>query len=127
MATSTTTSSGIDKLLSNRKLFINGEFVDAESGKTFSVINPATGEEICQVAEGDAADIDKAVKAARAAFDTGPWSKFSARERGQLLMRLANLISENEETFCRLGVLDKGKPISEARAAARPLSNGRLK
>ena len=58
-----------------RKLFINGKFVDAASGKTFPTFNPATGEVLANVAEGDREDINRAVKAARAAFDTGAWSK----------------------------------------------------
>ncbi|MGV3483319.1 MAG: aldehyde dehydrogenase family protein, partial [Planctomycetaceae bacterium] len=64
--------------------FINNEWVPATSGKTFATINPATEEEIAQVAEGDAADIDRAAKAARAAFDSGEWRKMDARDRGRL-------------------------------------------
>src|SRR6267154_2700154 len=64
------------------KLLINGKWVDSASGKTFPTINPSTGEVITQVAESDAADVDKAVAAARAAFDKGPWRKMSAAERG---------------------------------------------
>ena len=60
------------------KILINNRWVSSRSGKTFSTINPATGEEICQIAEADAADVDEAVKAARNAFENGPWSKMSA-------------------------------------------------
>jgi aldehyde dehydrogenase (NAD+) len=65
------------------RLLINNEWVDSVSGRTFPTINPATGEEICQVAEADAADVDRAVKAARAAFNDGPWRKLSAAERAR--------------------------------------------
>ena len=70
--------------------FINNEWVPAASGKTFATVNPATEEEIAQVAEGDAADIDRAAKAARAAFDSGEWPKMDARDRGRLLYKLAD-------------------------------------
>ena len=80
-----------------------------------ATINPSTGEEICQVAEADAADVDKAVKAARAAFE-GPWRKLRASERGRLLHRLADLIEENADELARLETLDNGKPISVAKA-----------
>ena len=68
-------------------MFIGGKWVDSASGKTFATINPATGEVICQVAEGDKADIDLAVKAARKAFEAGPWPKMNAAERGRLLQQ----------------------------------------
>jgi aldehyde dehydrogenase (NAD+) len=97
------------------KLLINNRWVPSESGKTFATINPSTGDEICQVAEADAADVDKAVKAARAAFD-GPWRKMRASERGRLLYRLADLIEANAEELARLETLDNGKPLSIAKA-----------
>ena len=93
---------GSDQLVKQTKLYIDGKFVDAESGKTFGVINPATGEEFAQVAEGGKADIDKAVKAARRAFESGPWPKMSARDRGRLLMKLSNLINENTEELAAI-------------------------
>ena len=104
------------------KLLINNKWVDAESGKTFSTVNPATGEEICRVAEADAADVEKAVKAARAAFDRGPWRKMSAADRGRLLNRLADLIEQHAEELAQLETLDNGKPLAVARAADLPLS-----
>jgi len=61
--------------VSNQKLFINGKWVNSISGKTFATLNPSTGQEICQVAEADSADVDLAVKAARKAFESGPWKK----------------------------------------------------
>jgi aldehyde dehydrogenase (NAD+) len=97
------------------KLLINNRWVPSESGKTFATINPSTGEEICQVAEADAADVDKAVKAARAAFE-GPWRRLRASERGRLLYRLADLIEANADELARLETLDNGKPLSIAKA-----------
>src|SRR5271156_4414840 len=87
------------------KLLINNRWVPSESGRTFATINPSTGEEICQVAEADAADVDKAVKAARAAFEQGPWKKMRAAERGRLFLRLADLIEKDSETLARLETL----------------------
>jgi len=98
------------------KLLINNRWVPSESGKTFATINPSTGEEICQVAEADAADVDKAVAAARAAFDHGPWKKMRASERGRLLHRLADLIEQNADQLARLETLDNGKPLTIAKA-----------
>jgi aldehyde dehydrogenase (NAD+) len=98
------------------KLLINNRWVASESGRTFATIDPSTGEEICQVAEADAADVEKAVRAARAAFEHGPWRKMRASERGRLLHRLADLIESNAEQLARLESLDNGKPVSVARA-----------
>ena len=98
------------------KLLINNRWVSSESGKTFATVNPSTGEEICQVAEADAADVDKAVQAARRAFDQGPWKKMRASERGRLLHRLADLIEQNADQLARLETLDNGKPLSIAKA-----------
>ncbi len=103
------------------KLLINGEWCDARSGKTFATVNPATEEVIAQIAEGDAADIDAAVKAARRAFESGPWSKMDARDRGQLIYKLADLIEANFDELSALESLDNGKPISDSRAADFPL------
>ena len=97
-------------------LLINNRWVPSESGRTFATINPSTGEEICQVAEADKADVDKAVKAARAAFEQGPWKKMRASERGRLLHRLADLIEKDSETLARLETLDNGKPLHVAKA-----------
>ncbi|HKP73685.1 MAG TPA: aldehyde dehydrogenase family protein, partial [Pyrinomonadaceae bacterium] len=73
------------------QLFIDGKWVDAESGKTFTTPNPATGETLAEVAEADKADVDKAVAAARRAYE-GKWSRMSARDRGRLMYKLAQLI-----------------------------------
>jgi aldehyde dehydrogenase (NAD+) len=95
---------------------INNRWVPSESGRTFATINPSTGEEICQVAEAGAADVDKAVAAARAAFDQGPWKKMRASERGRMLERLVGLIEQNADELARLETLDNGKPLSIAKA-----------
>jgi aldehyde dehydrogenase (NAD+) len=102
------------------KNLIGGKWVDADSGRTFDVFNPATGEVLAQVAAGSKSDVDKAVAAARKAFD-GPWSRFSARERGKLLFKFADLIEENADELARLEVLNNGKPIREVLAADLPL------
>ncbi len=103
------------------RLLIDGQWVDAVSGKTFETLNPATGDVIARVAEGDKADVDKAVKAARRAFETGPWRKMSARQRGRLIYRLADLIEEHKEELAQLETLDNGKPINDSRNADLPL------
>jgi phenylacetaldehyde dehydrogenase len=104
------------------KMLINGQWVEAASGKTFPVYNPATGEVMTQVAEGDREDIERAVKAARAAFETGPWSKMTASARGKLVWKLADLLEENLEEFAYLESIDNGKPLAVARAADVPLA-----
>ena len=105
-----------------RKLFINGKFVDAASGKTFPTYNPATGDVLANIAEGDREDINRAVKAARAAFETGPWSKMSPAVRGRLIWKLADLIEKHGEEFAQLESLDNGKPLTIARVADVPLA-----
>jgi phenylacetaldehyde dehydrogenase len=105
-----------------RKMLINGKWVEAASGKTFPTYNPATGEVLARVAEGDREDIDRAVKAARAAFESGPWSKLTASERGRLVWKLADLIEQHLEEFAELETLDNGKPLKVARAADVPLA-----
>lgn len=95
------------------QLLINNEWVESVSKKKFATINPATGEVICEVAEADAADVDKAVQAARKAFN-GEWRQISATARGNLLYRLADLIEENLDELARLETLDNGKPINDS-------------
>ena len=90
--------------------------------KRFSTFNPATAEVLSQVAEGDREDIDRAVKAARAAFETGWWSKMTASERGRAIWRLGDLIEKNLEDFAQIESLDNGKPLKVARAADVPLA-----
>src|SRR5215468_11410377 len=94
----------------DQPLLIGGKWLDSVSGKTFPTTNPSTGEEICQVAEGDKADVDLAVKAARKAFEEGPWPKMAASERGLLLNKLADAIEKNKEELAALESLDNGKP-----------------
>src|SRR5712672_2014956 len=95
------------------QLFIDGQFVDAESGKTFKSPNPATGETFAEVAEADKADIDKAVAAARKAFE-GKWSKISARDRGRMIYKLSQLIEAHAAQLAELETRDNGKPIKES-------------
>uniref|UniRef100_A0A8C6DUB9 aldehyde dehydrogenase (NAD(+)) n=1 Tax=Moschus moschiferus TaxID=68415 RepID=A0A8C6DUB9_MOSMO len=93
------------------QIFINNEWHDAVSKKTFPTVNPSTGDVICHVAEGDKADVDRAVKAARAAFQLGsPWRRMDASERGRLLNRLADLIERDRTYLAALETLDNGKP-----------------
>ncbi|MEE9405199.1 MAG: aldehyde dehydrogenase family protein [Algisphaera sp.] len=100
-----------------KKLLINGQWQAAKSGKTLDVFNPASDEVVAQVAAGDAADIDLAVKAARQAFDTGPWSKMTASERGRLIWKIGDLIEQNADELANLETLDNGKPFGVAKAA----------
>lgn len=109
-------------LAQTRKMLIDGQWVEAASGKTFPVYNPATGEVMAHVAEGDKEDIDRAVRAARKAFESGPWRKMSPSERGQAIYRLANLIEQHVDEFAQLESLDNGKPLTLARAADVPLT-----
>lgn len=105
-----------------KKLLINGEFVDAVSGKTFEAFNPATEEKLTDIALGEAIDIDRAVEAARRAFDEGPWPKMTPAERQRILWRLGDLIEENLEELAWIESLDNGKPVKVARAADVPLT-----
>jgi aldehyde dehydrogenase (NAD+) len=104
------------------KLLIDGKWVDAASGKTFETVNPATGDVIAKVAEADKADVDKAVIAARRAFETGAWTKVTAAERGRMLNRLADLVEQHAEELAELETLDNGKPIRDSKGADLPLS-----
>jgi phenylacetaldehyde dehydrogenase len=104
------------------KLLIDGKWVEAASGKTFPVYEPSTGEVIGHAAAGEAPDIDRAVAAARRAFESGPWPQMTASERGRLVWKLADLIEAHTEDFAELESLDNGKPISVARVADVPLS-----
>jgi aldehyde dehydrogenase (NAD+) len=95
------------------KLFIDGQWVDSESGKTFTTPNPATGETLAEVSEADKADVDKAVTAARRAFE-GKWSRMSARDRGRLLYKLSQLIEQHAAELAAVETADNGKPIKES-------------
>jgi aldehyde dehydrogenase (NAD+) len=97
--------------VTDQKMLIDGKWVDSASGKTFETINPSTGDAICRVAEGDKADVDLAVKAARRALESGPWAKMSGSQRGRLLNKLADLIEAHSQELAALETLDNGKPI----------------
>ncbi len=105
-----------------RKLFINGQWADAASGKTFDTPNPATGETLAKVAEGDAEDINRAVRAARHAFEDGPWGRMTPSDRGRLIWKIGDLILDHADELAQLESLDNGKPVGVARAADVPLA-----
>src|SRR5467141_691258 len=105
-----------------RRMLIDGAWVEAASGKTFPVYDPATEEVIAQVAEGDIEDVERAVRAARRAFDAGPWRKVTPSERGRMLWRLGDLLEARLEEFAQLEALDNGKPLKVARVADVPLA-----
>lgn len=100
--------------VADRRMLIDGKWVDSVSGKMFETINPATGDIVCRVAEGDKADVDLAVRAARRAFESEPWAGMSATRRGRLLYKLADLIEANARELAALETLDNGKPISDS-------------
>ncbi|GAA2882140.1 aldehyde dehydrogenase family protein [Nonomuraea rubra] len=104
-----------------RQLFIDGRWVDAASGKTFTTPDPATGETLARIAEADAEDVERAVKAARRAFE-GPWSRLTPSERGRMIWRIGDLILEHLEELAQLESLDNGKPLAVARFADVPLA-----
>ena len=106
------------------KLIINGEAVDAASGRTFETHNPATEERITTVAEAGVEDVDRAVKAARAAFESGPWPKMKPGDRARVLHRLGDLILANADEIARLETMDNGKPIFESRQIDIPMVAG---
>ncbi len=110
-----------------RPMLINGKWVNAASGKTFPTYNPATGEILAHVVEGDREDIDRAVAAARTAFDKGPWRKLSPSERARLVWKLADLLEKHAEEFAQLECLNQGKPLTLARVADIPVSIDQLR
>jgi aldehyde dehydrogenase (NAD+) len=126
MATATPTKARTVKpptVKEQQPLFIGGKWQDSASGKTFPAINPATGEAICQVAEGDKADIDLAVKAARKALESGPWARMDAAERGRLLFKLADLVEKNAEELAALESLNCGKTITDSKGDVQGVCN----
>jgi phenylacetaldehyde dehydrogenase len=121
----------IDPLVSRRtadfvsqdhRMYIDGRFVTAASGKTFPVYNPATGDVIAHVPEAEEEDVNHAVLAARRAFDDGPWTRMSPSERGRLLWKLGDLLEQNLNEFAEIESVDNGKPYSVARVADVPLA-----
>jgi phenylacetaldehyde dehydrogenase len=109
-------------LATPKKLLIDGKWVAAASGKTFDVKNPATGATIARAAEGDKADVDLAVNAARRAFESGPWPRMTPSERSRLVWRIGDLISQHADELAELESLDNGKPRAVARVADVPLA-----
>ncbi|CAK8561662.1 unnamed protein product [Lathyrus sativus] len=103
------------------QLLINGKFVDAASGKTFPTLDPRTGEVIAHIAEGHSEDIDRAVAAARKAFDLGPWPKMTAYERQKIMLRAADLIEKHNDDIAALETWDNGKPYEQARQVEIPM------
>ncbi|KAG2606062.1 hypothetical protein PVAP13_4NG161900 [Panicum virgatum] len=103
------------------KLLINGNFVDSASGKTFPTLDPRTGEVIAHVAEADAEDVNRAVAAARKAFDEGPWPKMTAYERSRILLRFADLIEMHNDEIAALETWDNGKPYEQAAQIEVPM------
>jgi len=113
----------VEEFLSTpRQLFIDGQWADSASGRTFETPNPATGETLARIAEGEAEDIDRAVRAARRAFEEGPWGRMTTSERGRIIWRIGDLINEHLDELAQLESLDNGKPFAVARAADVPLS-----
>jgi phenylacetaldehyde dehydrogenase len=104
-------------LRSPKQLLIDGSWQNAKSGKSFDVYDPATDQVIAQVAEGESADVDLAVAAARRAFDSGPWSKLSASDRGRLIWKIGDLIEQHAVELAQLETIDNGKPFAVAKAA----------
>ncbi|KAJ0986656.1 hypothetical protein J5N97_005012 [Dioscorea zingiberensis] len=103
------------------KLLINGQFVDAATGKTFPTLDPRTGEVIAHVAEGDVEDVNRAVSAARKAFDEGPWPKMTGYERSRILNRFADLIEKHNDEIAALETWDNGKPYEQSAQVEIPM------
>ncbi|EEC73936.1 hypothetical protein OsI_08800 [Oryza sativa Indica Group] len=103
------------------KLLINGNFVDAASGKTFATVDPRTGDVIARVAEGDAEDVNRAVAAARRAFDEGPWPRMTAYERCRVLLRFADLIEQHADEIAALETWDGGKTLEQTTGTEVPM------
>jgi acyl-CoA reductase-like NAD-dependent aldehyde dehydrogenase len=103
-----------------RKMLIDGKWVEAASGKTFDTLDPATGKVLARVAEGDAEDVDRAARAARRAFDAGPWPRMAPAERQKILLKLADLIEAHGLELAQLETLDNGKSLGESQAVDIP-------
>ena len=103
-------------------MLIGGKWQESLSGKRFPTVNPVNEQVIAEVPEGNQADVDAAVKAARTAFESGPWHKMDARDRGRLMNKLADLMEKNLDELAGLETLDNGKPISDAKGADLPLA-----
>jgi aldehyde dehydrogenase (NAD+) len=115
-------TNSLRKSLAPARLFIDGQWAEPRSGRYFKTINPATEEPITDVAEAGPQDVDAAVQAARRAFDSGPWSKMAAADRGRILWKLGDLIEANVQELGRLETLDQGKTITESTRVDVPLA-----
>lgn len=109
-------------IITQTKLIIDGKFVDAADGRTFETLDPRTGKVICTVAEAGLEDVERAVKAARLAFDNGPWPRMSGRERGLLMNKFADLLEIHKDELAALETLDNGKPLAMSAGADIPLT-----
>src|SRR5277367_1399050 len=115
-------SAVLDFLKRPKRLLIGGKWVPAKSGKTFEVINPSNEEVLALVAEGDKADIDEAVRAARKALEEGPWSKMGPHQRARTLFKVADLIEQHADELAEIESLDNGKPLTFSRGFDIPAS-----
>jgi aldehyde dehydrogenase (NAD+) len=109
-------------IITQTKLIIDGKFLDAADGKTFETLDPRTGDVICKVACAGVNDVELAVKAARRAFDDGPWPRMSGRERGLLMNKFADLLETHKDELAALETLDNGKPLAMSAGADIPLT-----
>src|ERR1700723_918034 len=105
---------GVQTAVRTYQMFINGEWVDSKSAKTFPVYDPSTEEVIAQVPDAGPDDVNRAVAAAKAAFEEGPWATMTAQERGRILFRLAEKVRQNLAMLAELECRNSGKPIVEA-------------
>src|ERR1700751_3752736 len=121
-ASGVTSSAVLDFLKKPKQLLIGGKWVPSKSGKTFETINPANEEVLALVAEGDKADVDEAVKAARKAFEEGAWPNMGPHQRARLMLKIAELIDAHTDELADLETLDNGKPLSFSRAFDIPAS-----
>jgi 4-guanidinobutyraldehyde dehydrogenase / NAD-dependent aldehyde dehydrogenase len=119
---STTFADALAGIEVRSQAFVDGEYVDALSGETFDCVSPITGATVAQIAAGDAADIDRAVRGARAAFESGVWSRLAPKKRKRTLLKLAALIEEHAEELALLETVDVGKPIGDSRRVDLPLA-----
>ena len=123
VAAAEATHEGVRRFIAqDRPMLIGGQWVAAASGKTFDVLNPATGDVLARVAEGDREDINRAVAAATHAFESGPWSRMTPSQRGQCIWKLADLLEGHTDEFAELESLDNGKPRFVAKVADVPLA-----
>jgi len=104
------------------QLLIDGQFVNSASGETFDTINPVNEQPITTIQRAGKEDVDRAVEAARRAFDKGPWRKYSGQQRADCLFNLARLVQENAEELAMLEALDNGKPVEVAKVADLPMT-----